>query len=104
MLLKAGWTAPVRVAAHARGKMYTVALTAHRNQMPSWADNAWFYRANDRTEFDKISLPPRCHLRRYLKGRFITAHAVPGGHLTMLEQPSVQDLARTVRTEMAFTD
>lgn len=77
-----------------------VALSAHRNRMPSWTDNAWFYRADNRTEFDKICLPLRCHLRRYVKGRF-TAHAVPGGHLTMLEQASVQDLARTVRTTMA---
>ena len=82
-----------------RGEIYSVALNAYRKNMPAYAGDTFFYRARERSEFERACFPLHCNWPSYVSGLF-TAREVGGGHITMLEQPFVAGLACLVASDM----
>ncbi len=82
-----------------RGEIYSIALEAYRTNMPDYAGDTFFYRARERSGFERACFPLHCNWPSYVSGRFL-AREVGGGHVTMLEQPFVGDLAALVASDM----
>ena len=84
-----------------RGDIYSASLDSYRKSMPSYDGDAYFYRASDRGEFEKLGTPLDYNWGRYVKGT-LTVREVAGGHVSLLGRPYVTGLGQTVRADMGF--
>ncbi len=85
-----------RSVAVARGRIYDIAASAYRSNMPCYDGDAIFFRALDCSEYRKLVDGPDCGWTRFIKGQ-LDKVGVPGGHVTMLQAPNVEAIGHKIR-------
>lgn len=78
-----------------RDRVYTAALDAYRRDMPWYGGDLHFFRASEAGEFEREVVPVDYHWSRF--ARRCQVHEIPGGHLSILGPPGVEQLGRVVR-------
>ncbi len=91
-----------RAVAELRGSLYSESAKAYRKLMLHYDGDVVYFRALDRSEYQKLVDGNDCGWSQLVNGKLDVVET-PGGHITMLQQPNVEIIAQRLRKELDRT-